>query len=38
MDNIRTTASTSDSASQDFTFFEVALMFGVRFQLVNTDK
>lgn len=38
MDNIRTTSSTLDGASQDFTFFEVALMFGVRFQLVNTDN
>jgi len=33
MDNIRTTASTSDSASQHFTFFEMTFMLGYRFRL-----
>ena len=35
MRDIRTTASKSDSASQDFTFFEATIMIGVRFQLIN---
>ncbi|MFD0761939.1 hypothetical protein ACFQZW_07585 [Lutibacter aestuarii] len=33
MKDIRTTASTSDSASQNFTFFENMYVFGVRFSL-----
>ncbi len=37
MDNIRTTASKSDSASQDFTFFETTFMLGFRFQLIKQD-
>ncbi|MDC9722094.1 MAG: hypothetical protein PSN34_04890 [Urechidicola sp.] len=37
MNNIRTTASTSDSASQDFTFFEATFMLGLRFQLINQE-
>ena len=37
MDNIRTTASSSDSASQDFTFFEATFVLGFRFQLVNQN-
>ena len=37
MDNIRTTASESDSASQDFTFFEATFMLGFRFQLIKQD-
>lgn len=35
MNNIRTTASESDSASQDFTFFEATIMIGYRFQLIK---
>lgn len=35
MDNIRTTASKDDSASQHFTFFERTIMFGTRFQLIK---
>ena len=37
MDNIRTTASESDSASQDFNFFEATFMLGFRFQLIKQD-
>lgn len=33
MDDIRTTANKSDSASQHFTFFEKTIMIGTRFQL-----
>jgi len=33
MDDIRTTANKSDSASQKFTFFEKTIMIGTRFQL-----
>ena len=33
MDNIRTTSSKTDSASQKFTFFEKTIMIGTRFQL-----
>ena len=35
MKNIRTTKSTSDSASQEFFFFQQNLTFGYVFQLVN---
>lgn len=38
MNNIRTTLSTSDSASQDFTFFQANIMIGARFPIVNFDK
>ncbi|AOW19891.1 hypothetical protein [Urechidicola croceus] len=38
MDDIRTTSSKSDSASQHFTFFEKAVVFGVRFQLNKTEN
>lgn len=37
MGDIRTTASKSDSASQDFTFFEATFMLGLRFQLIKQD-
>lgn len=37
MDNIRTTASKTDSASQDFTFFEATFVLGFRFQLINQE-
>lgn len=33
MDSIRTTASETDSASQDFTFFEKTIMIGTRFRI-----
>lgn len=35
MNDIRTTASKTDSASQHFTFFEKTIMFGTRFQLIK---
>ncbi len=38
MSDIKISESSADSASQDFTFFEATIMFGVRFQLVKTDN
>ena len=35
MQDIRTTASTTSEASQDFTFFENVYAFGARFNLTN---